>query len=197
MNFLAHLALSKDDPDLMIGNAVADFTRRKYYSDFSAGVQEGIALHHFIDDFTDSHPLIKEMCEQWRPRQGKYAGVVNDIIMDHFLAMDFETYSDYSLEDFAQRVYALLREQWDYLPERAQHTFTWMQKGNWLYNYQFENGIERTLSGMSRRAQHQNQMAEAIDLLRRRKSFFKEGFEEFYPLLQKAVDDWIHETRSG
>lgn len=191
MNFLAHLSLSDDQEGLMIGNAIADFTRKKYYDHFPSEVRRGILLHHFIDDFTDSHAVVGEMLEKWRPIQGKYAGVVNDIIMDHFLARDFETIAGQKLQDFSQSVYESFRKNWEIIPERAQHTFHYMEKGDWLYHYQFESGIERSLSGMSRRAQNSNRMAEAVQQLRRDYDFFEERFKIFYPELEEAVRSFL------
>lgn len=188
MNFLAHLALSGGNEEILIGNAIADFTRRKYYADFSEGIQRGIALHHFIDEYTDGHPVVKEMLEQWRPRQGKYAGVVNDIVMDHFLARNFLEYHGQDLPQFATHSYALFRKYWDQIPERAQHTFRYMESGNWLLHYHSEEGIERSLGGMSRRAQNQNRMAEAVQQLRAEKPFFEERFRVFYPDLMGEVE---------
>lgn len=192
MNFLAHLSLSDDQEGLMIGNAIADFTRRKYYADFPAEVQRGILLHHFIDDYTDSHAVVREMLERWRPVQGKYAGVVNDIIMDHFLARDYSNIVGKELQDFSQDVYKTFRKHWELLPGRAQHTFTFMEKGDWLYHYQFRSGIERSLGGMSRRAHYSNRMAEAVLQLKRDEAFFEECFQRFYPELEGAVIDYLN-----
>lgn len=191
MNFLAHLVLSMDDPELMIGNAIADFTRKKFYPQYPERVQMGIALHHFIDDFTDAHPLVKEMVQAWRPSQGKYAGVVNDIVMDHFLAKDFNYHTEKDLADFSSEVYRLLNSYDAHLPERAKHTFHWMEKGDWLYNYQHLSGLERSLSGMSRRAQNTNQMAQAVQQLQREEAYLKTRFEEFYPQLYQACVAWL------
>lgn len=188
MNFLAHLALSGEDEELLIGNAIADFTRRKYFADFTEGIQKGIALHHFIDEFTDTHPVVKEMLEAWRPQQGKYAGVVNDIIMDHFLARDFENYHHQKLENFAAAAYEIFRRNWEQIPQRAQHTFHYMENGNWLLNYQYRQGMERSLGGMSRRAQNHNRMAEAVEQLDQQERFFERHFQAFYPDLKQAVE---------
>ncbi len=191
MNFLAHLSLSDDQEGLMIGNAIADFTRRKYYENFPPEVREGILLHHFIDDYTDNHPIVAEMLERWRPIQGKYAGVVNDIIMDHFLARDYRNIAGKELQEFSQGVYQSIRANWEILPGRAQHTFTYMEKGDWLYHYQFMSGIERSLGGMSRRAHYSNRMAEAVIQLKREEAFFAECFERFYPELENAVQGYL------
>ncbi len=191
MNFLAHLSLSDDQEGLMIGNAIADFTRRKFYDRYSPEVQRGIELHHFIDDYTDKHPTVAEMLERWRPQQGKYAGVVNDIVMDHFLARNYETIHGKDLAHFSESVYGLFRRNWQQLPARAQHTFTYMEKGNWLYNYQFKQGIDRSLSGMSRRTPYENKMADALSQLLRDELFFAAKFEEFYPQLAEAVQGFL------
>lgn len=187
MNFLAHLALSGNNEELLIGNAIADFTRKKFYSNFPEGIQKGIYIHHFIDDFTDQHPLVKQMLEVWRPTQGKYAAVVNDIIMDHFLALDFKEYHQQGLENFASNAYASFRRHWELLPPKAQNTFHFMENGNWLLNYQYQIGMERSLAGMSRRAKNENRMAEAVVQLNRDKQFFKECFDGFYPELMEAT----------
>ena len=42
MNYLAHLLLSGDEEDLMIGNFVADFIKNKDLPHFTEGVQKGI-----------------------------------------------------------------------------------------------------------------------------------------------------------
>ncbi len=60
MNFLAHLYLSADDPEIQLGNFIGDFVRgRDLSSRFSPGIVKGISLHREIDEFTDRHPIVK------------------------------------------------------------------------------------------------------------------------------------------
>jgi acyl carrier protein phosphodiesterase len=187
VNFLAHLSLSFDNEEWLIGNAIADFTRRKLAEKYRVGIQEGIAIHQFIDDFTDHHPVVKEMLQAWRPVQGKYAAVVNDIVMDHFLAEEYSRIADRNLELFAKQSYALFHKYWEELPPKAQQAFTYMEAGNWLVNYQYRAGLDRSLSGMSRRARNPNKMAEAVLQLDDEKAFFKDCFDRFYPDLEQAT----------
>ena len=58
MNFLAHIYLSDDDEQVMIGNFIADFVKGKKKDDYPPAIKKGIELHRSIDDFTDHHPLV-------------------------------------------------------------------------------------------------------------------------------------------
>ncbi|MNE97408.1 hypothetical protein D3C80_1957520 [compost metagenome] len=52
----------------------------------------------------------------------------------------------------------------------------YMKKGNWLYNYQFIEEIERVLFQMDRRTKHESNMGFSVQEL---KEFYTEFEEEF------------------
>ena len=60
MNFLAHLYLSQDDINILIGNFIADHIRGNHYENFSKEIQQGIFLHREIDTFTDAHKIVRK-----------------------------------------------------------------------------------------------------------------------------------------
>ncbi len=69
MNFLAHLYLSGDDPEIMVGNFIGDFVRGRNVRDqFKTNIALGIELHREIDEFTDSHPVVMESKKRLRQR---------------------------------------------------------------------------------------------------------------------------------
>ena len=49
MNFLAHIYLSFDDPEITLGNFFADHIRGNKYKHLPNKVQKGILLHRAID----------------------------------------------------------------------------------------------------------------------------------------------------
>lgn len=194
MNYLAHLTLSFDKPGLMVGNFVADFTRRKFYNTYPRAVRKGIELHHYIDSFTDSHPATERAKAALRPTQGKYSGVVLDIYYDHLLARNYRRFGRESLEAFAPKSYAVLTEAQSLLPTQAAHTLHYMHRGDWLRAYASSEGMARSLEGMSRRAGFDNAMARAVDDFSARADFFEDSFEQFYPELENAVAQWLNVT---
>ena len=61
MNFLAHIYLSGDDPNIMVRNFIGDFVKgRNLAEQLGTAVGKGIELHRAIDEFTDSHPVVRQ-----------------------------------------------------------------------------------------------------------------------------------------
>jgi len=192
MNFLAHLYLSDNDDDLLIGNFIADSVKSSEWKNFLPEVVEGIKLHHKIDEFTDSHPVVKRSKERIRSSQGKYSPVVMDIFYDHFLSKNFSQYSKVGVEGFARRCYSLFERRVDELPLRVQRMLPYMISGNWLVNYGNKEGMERVLNGMSNRASFNNNMYKAARDLYKYYDDLQRDFEEYFPLLQDYVKQEIN-----
>jgi acyl carrier protein phosphodiesterase len=190
MNYLAHLSLSFKDEDLMLGNLVADFTRRAKFKDFKPKVQQGIELHHFIDDFTDSHSLVEEAKALIRLEQAKFSGVVMDIYFDHLLAKTYNDWYQEPLQNFALEAYDLFRQRKSELPEATLQMLHYMEKSNWLFNYSSHEGLSRSLEGMSRRTAYPNNMHLAADQLREKETELSLLFNTFYPELKEATLQW-------
>ncbi|HEY8402097.1 MAG TPA: ACP phosphodiesterase, partial [Cytophagaceae bacterium] len=152
MNFLAHVYLSFESDEVLVGNFIADAVKGKEVLKFTPGIQKGILLHREIDHYTDSHEVVKEFKKELRPVFGKYAPVVSDIYFDHFLACSWHHYSTTPLADFAQYTYKTILAHKAILPEKVKGYLPYMIRENWLFNYSNFEGIKRVFEGMSSRA---------------------------------------------
>ena len=104
MNFLAHLYLSGDNEQIIVGNFIGDFVKgRNALQTFDPTIALGIELHRAIDQFTDTHPVVRSSKDRLRPKYRHYAGVIVDIFYDHFLARKWNDYHKTPLPEFAQR----------------------------------------------------------------------------------------------
>jgi acyl carrier protein phosphodiesterase len=187
MNFLAHIYLSGDDEELMIGNFIADFVKGRKKDDYPDRIREGIELHRMIDDFTDHHEITERSKSRLRPKYGKYSGVIVDLFYDHFLAANFSEYHTDSLKDFSQRSYNILQKYWSVLPEGVHYFLPFMIERNWLLNYATLEGIGRALSGLSMRVSFENKMAESTKDLEMNYEEFRSDFKSFFPALINFV----------
>ncbi len=120
MNFLAHLYLSPENTEIMIGNFIADHIRGNKFSHYSEAIQKGIYLHRAIDSFTDAHEIVRTSKRRLHERYGHYDGVIIDIFYDHFLAKNWADYSQIPFEIFTQSIYTLLNNKKQMLPEKTQ-----------------------------------------------------------------------------
>jgi len=191
MNFLSHLYLAGNSDGLIIGNFIADSVKGSDFNSFSEEIQQGILLHRKIDTFTDAHPVVEQSKQRLREKYRKYAGVIVDIYYDHYLAIDWNTYSPVSLEVFTESIYTLVQNNQAILPVKSVQFTRYMLEHNILYGYSKLEGIERVLKGMARRTTFESNMEHAIHDLREHFSLFENEFKQFFPELQQYVAEEI------
>jgi acyl carrier protein phosphodiesterase len=184
MNYLAHLYLSGQSDERMLGNFLGDFVKRKEFVRYSPEIIKGIELHHRIDEFTDKHPIVLLSKQRLRTKYRHYAGVIVDIYYDHFLARHWHRYSDIPLERFAAHAYSIMRKHYDTLPPKVQYMLPHMEQNNWLVNYAKMTGVERVFQGMARRTSFHSGMEHAqADLLENYEAYEREFLEFFSDLI--------------
>ncbi len=191
MNFLAHLYLANEHPERQIGNFIADAIKAKNYQHLPLEIQNGIIHHRAIDTFTDTHHIVKRSKRRLHDRYGHYKGVVIDIIYDHYLAKNWDAYSNTSLKDFSQNSYRLLANNFDLLPERTQYLLPFMTEQDWLYNYRTIPGISKILWGMNKRTKGISQMDLAKEDLEAHYLEFEADFSDFFKELKLFSDQFI------
>lgn len=187
MNHLAHIYLSGDDDGLKIGNFIADSIKGKAYLDYPKNVQKGILLHRKIDEYTDKHPITRKSIAKFSPRFGLYAGVIVDMVYDHFLAANWEDYCPTPLETYSQDFYALVEKNIGTLPKRVQRFFPYMKKDNWLLSYATISGLEEALSQMNYRIKTQVLLHLAVKELQENYTTLENEFRVFFDDLESFV----------
>ncbi|WP_422894395.1 ACP phosphodiesterase [Polaribacter sejongensis] len=180
MNFLAHLYLSQNNTNIMIGNFIADHIRGNNYLSFSKEIQQGIFLHREIDTFTDAHEVVRKSKRRLHERYRHYDGVIIDIFYDYFLAKNWANYSDVPLETYTKNVYDLFSSISDDLPVKSQNFIKYMIEYNILFNYQYKDGIAKVLNGMNTRTKGKSQMNLAIEDLVLLEDELQEDFTLFF-----------------
>ncbi|AVR46933.1 DUF479 domain-containing protein [Christiangramia fulva] len=184
MNFLAHIYLSGDDDLLKIGNFIADSIKGKKYLKYPPRIQDGIILHRAIDYFTDTHPVFRKSVQRLFPAYRHYSGIIVDIFYDHFLAANWEDYSDTPLKDYSENFYRLLDENQELLPIKVLNFMPYMIEENWLYSYRKIDGIQKVLNGMNRRTGRKSGMNMAVKELEGSYPSFENEFRLFFEELQ-------------
>lgn len=155
MNFLAHAYLSFNHPQIIVGNMISDFVKGNKKFDYPKNIQNGIDLHRKIDTFTDTHPQTKLAKKILNPSVGLYAGAFVDVVYDYFLANNSTYFADeIALQNFAKKIYIILEEYKSTVPPSFEKVMPSMTSNNWLFNYKFEYGVQRSFEGLYRRAKY-------------------------------------------
>ncbi|HEY5592386.1 MAG TPA: ACP phosphodiesterase [Paludibacter sp.] len=188
MNYLSHIYLSGDSEEIKLGNFIGDFVKGQQFMRFPPDVAKGILLHRQIDSFTDSHSSVKECIKKLRPGFGKYSGIVIDIFLDHFLAVNWNHYSHEKLSSFTKRFHAVLLSNFFQLPTQVKMFLPFLIQNKRLQSYISFDGIEKTLSIMVSHTSLPSETEFAMKILDDEYEFFNRAFNQFFPEMIHFVE---------
>lgn len=181
MNFLAHIYLSGKNENLILGNFIADMVKGRQIEKYGSGVVMGIKLHRQIDQFTDQHHVVKRSKSRLKSRYRHYSGVLVDMYYDHFLALNWDDYSEIPIDKFINNAYNVLFKNYLLLPYRARRILPFMVTANWLVNYADLKKLKKSFEGMAKRTSFESGMEYAVEDLKANYDEFFEDFKEFFP----------------
>jgi acyl carrier protein phosphodiesterase len=151
-----------------------------------------MTLHRAIDTFTDQHKMTTKAKQFFRPQYRLYAGAFVDVLYDHFLANDTREFStEEALNSFCQLTYASLQADVELLPLKFQQVLPHMQLHNWLYNYRYKAGIEKSFIGLSKRAAYLSESAIAFGIFNQHYYELQHCYNEFFPELKQFAADTL------
>jgi acyl carrier protein phosphodiesterase len=185
MNFLAHIYLSGNNNEIRLGNFMGDYIKGGEHKNYPTLVQRGILLHRKIDSFTDSHPIVRHHNALFHFRYHKYAGVVTDIIYDHFLAHEWHKFSDIDYNEYIEFIYEWLLEYVDSMPLEMKKFVPYLIRNNWLKLYSSIEGIQSVLIGMSKGTSLPPEHEFAIQILKKHYEEIKHDFYSYFEELNK------------
>jgi len=181
MNYLAHIYLSDNSEENMLGNFLGDFVNKSLENNFEYSIRNGIFMHKKLDTFTDSHPDFLKSRNKISIPNRRLAGVLIDIFYDHFLAKNWSDYSSISLEDYADNFYNILKKFSNCLPDKLVKRMPIMIDENWLVSSREISGIERSLERISRRFSNtKHPLVNPLDDLINNYEEFESEFTSFY-----------------
>ncbi|WP_246034717.1 acyl carrier protein phosphodiesterase [Polaribacter aestuariivivens] len=196
MNFLAHLYLSENNTNIMIGNFIADHIKGNNYLGFSNEIQQGIFLHREIDTFTDAHKIVRVSKRRLHKRYRHYDGVIIDIFYDYFLAKNWADYSAIPLDVYTKSIYKLFDKIKYDLPTKSQNFIKYMIDYDILFNYQNKAGIAKVLNGVNNRTKGVSQMNLAIEDLEKLEEELETDFKLFFKELILFSNQKLKEIQS-
>lgn len=186
MNYLAHSFLTFTDGQI-VGQFLEDFIKNRDRFSFPKNIQDGITLHRAIDTFTDSHPAIHEAKKVFSPLVRLYAGAFVDVSMDYFVANDLSLHSLAEWKAHSLKVYRVLNEHQEYLPENFKMMLKKMESDDWLYNYRGDRGIQFSMQNVLNKAKYLEKDIPVFEAFLQHKEALQQCYDDFFPdLLEHA-----------
>ncbi len=192
MNYLAHLYLSEDSDDSILGSIIADFVKGPLVDQYSPAILEAISTHRKVDVFTDTHEVVLKAKKLFSSERRRFAGIIIDVVFDHFLAKNWLSYSELELDAFISKSYSILKRYRKLLPGDLKFAIPRMIEEDWLGSYRHLDAIGLTLDRISKRLERRlnrpNSMHGAIEEVKSKYGDLEANFESFFPELISYVE---------
>lgn len=208
MNYLAHLLMARPTAGGYVGSLMPDMVSGRELRSLLAEpntlgpeLLEGITLHRLVDRLTDVHPGYFSARRRLFEDQGRYAGIVADVVFDHVLSRSWDRWamhqpltasaSAVSLNTFLEAVESTLRDPLAQrlMPASMRIIVKRMMAGRWLHMYQELSELERVLWMMSQRFSARFgrtvELSTAIRVIEREYAGFEQDFE---PLMRDLIE---------
>lgn len=163
---------------------MGDFTKGVDLSLLPTPVINGIHNHRVIDKYTDNHPSVRALKQLLTTRRRRFSGVISDVVFDHFLVLHWDKFSQQSFNEFSQHSYQQLALMLDIMPERMRFTVDRMISQDWLSSYENIEHTGKAIDSISKRIRFENNLAGAIDEVKKHYQEYESAFLEFFPELQ-------------
>lgn len=197
MNFLAHIYLSGDDEHIIVGNFLGDFVKGSDYLMYPEDIRKGILMHRNIDSFTDNHPLVRQVKTFFAPGYFKYAGVIVDILFDHYLAKDFYNFHTIPLKDFVNNAHNIFLNHYELCPERFKEYLPGFMKQRWLERYATLDGIRDVFDGMSQITSLPHETDFAMETILKNYEELRNVFYDFFYQIIEYMEERFMVSISG
>jgi acyl carrier protein phosphodiesterase len=133
---------------------------------------------------------VRRSAKRLRPKHGKYAPVILDILQDFLLAKNWNRYSEVSLGEFTHGVYEILKKHIHLMPGFLQERLPLMIADDWLVRYGTEDGLRFTFSRVKLRSSSPELFENAVDSMNAHFEHLEADFNAFFPDAIRAVQDW-------
>ena len=194
VNYLFHLYLSGDDPDILTGNFMGDFVKGPLGDAYPSGLRSGIELHRRIDSFAQSQPHFTQSRLRLAGEFGLYRGILVDLFYDHFLASSWNDWSSETLSAYLLRARRMVESKRPLLPVRLQELVPVIFE-SMIPSYLEVEGVGRALARMSKRIKRENPLACGGMELTRHYRELQLDFQGFLPAAREFARQQLHGVR--
>lgn len=182
LNYLGHLYLSNDNPQIMMGNIMGDFVKGSNLEAYHNHLHEGILLHRKIDHYIDNHPVVLDLNKKLYTHLPRISSIAIDIVFDHLLAKKWEQFHSVSLTDFLDNFYTYSTKHIELLPLPIRELLHRLSTYKMLHQYGNIETIDKITAHLQNKLSFETKLSET-------KHIFLTYEEEFTLAFQMYMKD--------
>ena len=190
MNYLSHIVLAKSGK-IQIGAFISDAVKGNNYKQYSKHIQLGILQHRMIDSLIDNDKNVAKVTVLFRPKYGKYSGIVTDIIFDYFLLKNWNKYKKESIIWFVLKFYINVFFNYLIFPKRMKRFAKIVIFNNLTAYYKSTSGVAKVLNLMFKYRGIPNESGFAIDVINDNYEFINNIFNNFFKEAMNEANNFL------
>lgn len=188
MNYLAHALLAEPYAHSVIGNIAGDLVKGPLSKhDLHPRVADGVRRHRRVDTLTDSHSAYLALKARFPQGHRRYAGLVLDVLFDHYLVRHWQRYSDWSRDAFLEGTYSVLRDNPLLLPDALAVVAPRWVDADWLRVYETRGGVAAVLERLSLRLSRPVDLVALLEVVDENDADFEQGFLAVFADVQRTI----------
>jgi len=198
MNFLGHSYLCIENEHLIAGNLAGDSYKGSLtkINHLPKHIRDGVKFHRFIDNFTDQSNQIKEVAHIFQANGiSKVAFIACDILIDHYLAKNWNQYSVCEYEQFIYKIYSEVDDNIQFLETDFLFLYERMKEYGWFFQYRDENRIEIILLQFSNRLPFENDLGKCMKVFLENIKVIESLFKTFLNDIRIASDQFTLDNK--
>jgi acyl carrier protein phosphodiesterase len=187
MEILLNAYFSSHNPEMMVGSFLGGGYVNNHHNKFTSGIEYGQQISGFIDDFIQNSPICQKSLDLLSPKSRKYGNTILRLFYDHFLAKNWESYSETKYEVFCLQIISVLKSHNEVFPYKPKRVANRIIKKKLIMNLKTINGLDEYMKDMIRYNSYNAVICESIgDLVKNYDSFHRD-FKEIFPEIERAL----------
>lgn len=198
MNYLAHVAIAEPTSEARLGALLGDFARGLDEESLPEATRRALHEHRAVDVEFDARPEVRRARALFPGELRRYAGILVDVFVDHFLVLEWSELRpahlvDVELGEVTASLYRALQDHAAALPPRLARVAPSMSRHDWLGSYGDVRNVERALIGIERRLRRPAGLVRGLDVLVSRRDELARLTRDVFPDMAR----WAARRREG
>jgi acyl carrier protein phosphodiesterase len=187
MEILLNAYFSSQNPEIMVGSFLGGGYVNNHHNKFTANIESGQQVSNFIDEFIENNPVCQKSLDLLSPKARKYGNTILRLYYDHFLAKNWESYSETKYDTFCMDIIGVLKSHNKIFPYKPKRVANRIIKKKIIMNLKTINGLDEYIKDMTRYNSYNSVICESIGDLVKNYDSFNRDFKEIFPEIEREL----------
>lgn len=194
MNFLTHLFFSQNQNEqITVGLIIGYNLKAGNSGKYNESVIRGTKLNKVIDDYFKKSEDFQRSMSRLSVKYSRYREFIVKVYYDHLLAVNWNNYSENSLENFSEGINQVILDNLSQLPYKVRKFSPQMVAKKWLAGLTSIEGTHQYIKILLKTERFSLNLEQSLFELVDNYNDYKKDFEAFFQGLKNEISQHLKE----